>query len=115
MGRVDVLELVDTEQPDEEHFVILNAADSYEVTAQADFPFLYDGTRENPDLLRPGSYVLEISASTWPGKQDMTQKLRERWSSQCYLWTDSIMSQPMTFTIPKIRQVVDCSKFRGPQ
>ena len=73
MGRVDVSQLVDTERPDELHFVILHAADSYEVTAQGDFPFLYDGKDEDPGLLRPGTHVLEISAGTWPGKQDIPQ------------------------------------------
>ena len=109
MGRVDIQESVDTEEPSEEDFVILNPAHSYEVTAQGDLLYVYDGKDEDPSLLRPGNHVLEIKAGTWPGKQDKTPKLRERWSALGYLWTDWIMSQPMTFNIPKTRQVVDCS------
>lgn len=109
LWRPGELPPVDTEEPNEQAFVILNPADSYEVTAQADFPYLYDGKDEDPELLRPGSHVLEIRAGTWPGQQDLVPKLRERWRALGYLWTESIMSQPMTFNIPKTRQVVDCS------
>jgi hypothetical protein len=101
---------MDTEEPNERDFVILNPADSYEVTAQADLLFLYDGKKEDPDLLRPGNHVLEIKTGPWLGKQDITAKLRERWKALGYLWTEFVTSQPMTFNIPKTRQVIDCSK-----
>ena len=109
-GRVTVLEIIDTKAPNEE-FVILKPADSYELTVPAHFTFLYDGKDEDPGLLRPGDHVLEIRVQTWPVKQNVTTKLRKLWSDRGfgYLWTDSIMSQPMMFTIPKTRQVVRCS------
>lgn len=100
---------VDTEEPDEQLFVILNPGDSYEVSAPAHFPFLYDGKDDDPSLLRPGNHVLEIRAGTWPGKQDITTKLRERWRVHGYLWTESVRSQPMTFNIAKNPQVVKCA------
>ncbi|HEY0730756.1 MAG TPA: hypothetical protein VGD38_21905 [Pyrinomonadaceae bacterium] len=100
---------VDTEEPNAQEFVILSPGGSYEVTAQAHLPFLHDGKDDDPSLLRPGTHVLEIRAGTWPGKQDVATKLRERWRAHGYLWTESIMSQPMTFTIAESPQVVKCS------
>lgn len=108
-GWIGLPELDDTEEPNQQEFVILNPGGSYEVTAQADLTFLYDGKDEDPTLLRPGSHVLEIKAGTWPRNQDIATKLRERWRARGYLWTQSIVSQPMTFSIAKSPQVVKCS------
>jgi hypothetical protein len=108
ISRITVLQIIDSKEPSED-FVILKPADSYEVITPAHLTFLYDGKREDPSLLRSGSHVLEIRVGTWPGKQDLTKKLRELWSDRGYLWTDSITSQPMTFNIAKDRQVVNCS------
>lgn len=106
---VGVREVVDTEAPNEQAFVILNPAASYEVTAQADFPFISAGKNEDSDLLRPGRHVLEIRVKTWPGQQDATTKLRERWRAHGYLWSRSIISRPMMFSIVKRPQIVRCS------
>jgi hypothetical protein len=106
---VAVPELVDTDALSEQTFVILKPASSYEVTAQADFPFIYDGKDHDPDLLRPGQHILEIRVQTWPAQRDVIAKLRERWGTHGYLWTQSIVSRPMSFNIPERRQVVKCT------
>ena len=106
---IGVPELVDSETPDEQAFVILKPAASYEVTTQAHLPFINDAQTEDADLLRPGSHVLEIRVQTWPGQRDVTTKLRERWRAHGHLWTQSIVSQPMVFNIAKRPQIVGCS------
>jgi len=100
---------VDTQEPNEQIFVILKPAASYEVTTQAHLPFILDGKDEDSDLLRPGRHVLQIRVRTWSASQEVSIKLRERWRTHGYLWTRSIISRPMTFTIAKHPQVVRCS------
>lgn len=106
---IGVPEVVDSEAPDEQAFVILKPAASYEVTTQAHLPFIYDAKTEDADLLRPGHHILEIRVQTWPGQRDLTTKLRERWRAHGYLWTQSIISRPMEFNIAKHPQIVGCS------
>lgn len=101
---------VESERPNPERFVILKPAASYDTTTQADFPFIFDGKSKDASLLRPGSHVLQIRVRTWSEQQDVTISLRERWSGYGYLWTSSIVSRPMTFTIAKHPQLVGCSK-----
>ena len=103
------LESIDSDSPAEQTFVILKPGDSFEVTSQADLPFIYDGTNNDENLLRPGSYVLEIRARTWEGGPELAASLRERWQRHGYLWTKSLISRPMQFNVEKNPTVVRCS------
>jgi hypothetical protein len=102
-------DIVDSEKPNEQTFVILKPATSYSITTQGDFPFIFDGKSKDSNLLHPGRYILQIRVSTWSEQQDLTKRLRERWRTHGYLWTRSVVSRPMTFTIEKHPQVVRCS------
>jgi hypothetical protein len=102
-------DLVESDRPNPERFVILKPSAYYDTITQANFPFLFDGQKQDADLLRPGSHILEIRVRTWSEQEDATMRLRERWSTYGYLWTRSIISQPMMFTIAEHPQVVGCS------
>jgi hypothetical protein len=108
-SAVGPLELIDSEKPNEQTFVILKPATSYETSTHAHFPFIFDGKSKDSNLLRPGRHILQIRVRTWPEQQDTALSLRERWRTYGYLWTRSVVSQPMTFNIEKHRQVVGCS------
>lgn len=101
-------EQFDDEPPNEQAFVVLEPAAAYEVTAVAHLPFIYDGTNDDADLLRPGRHVLEIRVQTWLGQQDAATKLRERWRAHGYLWSKSIISRPMIFSIAERPAIVGC-------
>src|ERR1041385_7724388 len=45
-------DIVDSEKPDEQIFVILKPATSYNITTQGDFPFIFDGKSKDSNLLR---------------------------------------------------------------
>ena len=109
--RVGPPEVLDGERPDEQKFVILAPGDSYEVTSQAHFPFIFDGKDPDPVLLRPGRHVLEIRVETWPVAQDAAVELRDRWRTHGFLWTKSVISLPMTFDVAKQPQIVGCSNW----
>ena len=106
---VSPAEFGDGEAPDEETFVILQPSASYEVSAKADLLFIFDGKDKDPDLLRPGRHVLQIRVQTWPTAQNVGAKLRERWRSHGYLWTQSLISRPVEFNVAKHPNVVGCS------
>ena len=107
---VGLAEPLESERPNPERFIILKPAASYDTTTQADFPFIFDGNSEDASLLRAGRHLLQLRVQTWSERQGVTMSLRERWSSYGYLWTRSIVSQPMMFSIPEHPQVVGCSK-----
>jgi hypothetical protein len=100
---------LDTENPDKQTFVVLNPSASYEVTSQAHLPFIFDGKMEESSSLRPGRHILEIRVQTWPAPSEVAAKLRERWRAHGYLWTQSVISRPMTFDVAKHPTVLDCS------
>lgn len=102
-------EFDEAEAPDEQAFVILKPAASYEVTTNADLPFIFDGTNKDSTLLRPGRHVLQTRVQTWSAPQSVGRSLRERWKNHGYLWTRSMISQPIVFIIPKHPNVVGCS------
>ena len=108
-GLIGPPEDLDAETPDEQKFVILNPGAHYEVTGQAHLPFIYDGKTKDSDLLSPGRHILEVGVLTWFAPQDLAVKLRERWRTQGFLWTQSVISQPMAFDVAEHPQVVDCS------
>jgi hypothetical protein len=102
-------DLVESDRPDPERFVILKPSSSYDITTQADLLFIGDDNSKDPTLLRPGRHILQIRVRTWSEQQHMTMKLRERWSAYGHLWTPSIVSLPMMFIIAEHPQVVACS------
>ncbi|HEU4511118.1 MAG TPA: hypothetical protein VFR78_22995 [Pyrinomonadaceae bacterium] len=106
---VSAPEFRDGEAPDEETFVILEPSASYEVTTNAHLPFIFNGKDKDPDLLRPGRHVLQIRVQTWPAAQNVGAKLRDRWRGHGHLWTQSLISRPVEFNIPKHPSVVGCS------
>jgi len=108
-SRIGPPKSVESEEPDEETFVILKPAAFYEVTATAHFPFIFDGKTEDSDLLRPGRHILEITLQTWFSSQDVAVKLRERWLTHGFLWTEYVVSRPMAFSIAKNPRVEGCS------
>ena len=108
-SRIGPPEDVESEEPDEETFVILKPAAFYEVTATAHFPFIFDGKSEDSDLLRPGRHILEIGVQTWFSSQDVAVRLRERWLPHGFLWIQSVISRPMAFDVPKHPRVEGCS------
>jgi hypothetical protein len=87
--------------PDISQFVSVKSGDSY--SAEHDFVILPD------KKLRPGSYVLQFSVLTWHYAAASNIEWREKWHDKGYLWTNSLMSQPMPFIIDKDPKFAQCS------
>ncbi|HEV8428741.1 MAG TPA: hypothetical protein VGQ41_12645 [Pyrinomonadaceae bacterium] len=88
--------------PDESQFVILRAGESH----VEDHPFSIPAGDKK---LKAGSYVLQLSVLTWHYPRASNIQWREKWADRGYLWTDSLRSMPMTFTIPKVLPIEKCS------
>jgi hypothetical protein len=86
--------------PDESQFIILKSGESHSLNAR--FSIGLDGD------LSPGAYVLQLSVLTWHYPNASNIQWREKWRQKGYLWTDSITSQPMSFTVEKNYPVAKC-------
>jgi hypothetical protein len=88
-------------------FVVLRPNDHYKAESDVDLP-MKDSANPNPDFLGPGNYFLQINVSTWNESADLARKLRDRWRQQGTLWLDSVLSEPMSFTVEEHPKIVSC-------
>jgi hypothetical protein len=87
--------------PDESQFVILEAGDS----RAENHAFSVPGGGKK---LSPGNYVLQLSVLTWHYANASNIEWREKWRQKGHLWTNSVTSQPMSFTVYKNPVVTGC-------
>lgn len=91
--------------PDASLFVTLALGESLSVEKKLDL-FVYDGNKENEDLLHPGDYYLEVVVLTWYYPQTLKAEARKEWKQKGYLWTDPIKSGPLSFNVEKHRPFI---------
>jgi hypothetical protein len=80
-------------------YVLLNAGQTF--SAHGDTAVVFAPKRSDIAVIQgPGSHVLQFWAWTWPFvKPELEDRLRKGWQSKGYLWTKSVRSEPMQFTI----------------
>jgi hypothetical protein len=54
-----------------------------------------------------GTYVLQVQVDTWPYLSDVKQ-VRSKWKERGYLWSTSLTSVPMPFTIDSHHPIRKC-------
>jgi hypothetical protein len=81
---------------DESRLILLNKGASYEVAEE----FSLSITDDNDKVLRPGVHVLQVVVATWYHPLSNIE-WREKLRDKGYLWSDSVVSDPMPFEIPK--------------
>lgn len=95
---------IDLATPDTSIFVALDPGELYESEKMAIGPFglsvVFDERGANRGLV-PGEYYLQVEAITFPFLMDekKVDELREQWKSHGYLYTESLKSSPMRFTV----------------
>jgi hypothetical protein len=93
-----------TSELDETHFLSLKTGESYEVKDNLSiFP-----RHENRKRLRPGTHMLQVVVQTWPNPGASNVEWREKWRNRGYLWSDSLISDPMPVVIEKQPLVLKC-------
>jgi hypothetical protein len=89
---------------DELRFTLLKTGESYEVKDA----FSMKAEDESGKPLRAGTHLLQLLVATWYYPAVSNVEWREKWRDKGYLWSDSLVSDPMPFTVPKRPAVRDC-------
>ncbi|HZS48288.1 MAG TPA: hypothetical protein VFC63_24680 [Blastocatellia bacterium] len=82
--------------PDDTGFVILKPGESFDSQTTM---FIFLKIRRSRYIISPGSHVLDVTVSTWKYSEDLIPSFRTRVDQKGYLWTNSLTSQPLHFTI----------------
>ena len=91
--------LLQAREPERSEFVTLAPGESVTFKREISL-FVYDGTKETKDDLRPGNYVLQVRVAAWFYAADPAE-WEQKWGNQAYLWSENITSEPMSFTVEK--------------
>lgn len=87
-------------------FVILASGQSYDTSAEITIPV----PRVNPvaTIINAGSHYLQIGVWTWDESQNEAKVRRKAWQATGFLWSESVMSGPMPFTVRSQAKPSDC-------
>jgi len=95
-------------EPDLSGFTILKPGEAYDIDGPTT-SFIVEDERPNAKgSLFAGAYFLQVQVDTWSYSTN-TAELRRRWKNQGYLWSNPLVSVPMSFSVQKNRQVRTCS------
>lgn len=93
-------------RPTLNRFVFLGSGDSYKSVADVDIPV----PRLKPltASVDPGSHYLQIAVWTWSEPQEKAKRMRRKWRRDGFLWSETILSKPMLFTVVQRPEPEDC-------
>jgi hypothetical protein len=100
-------------EPPADYFVILKPQQSYVPvnTIKVVLSITESDKQTSKDYLGLGEHVLQLKIATWPLEDNRAAEFRNRWQAFGNLWTDSVLSLPMTFRIDRSRErsLSDCA------
>lgn len=85
-------------------FIVLTKGTSYEVEDR----FSITITDDSGKLLQPGQHLLQVVVLTWYHPLASNIEWREKWRDKGYLWSDSVLSEPMPFVVRKRPPLSKC-------
>jgi len=87
-------------------FAVLAPGQSYETSAEISIPV----PRANPvpAIINTGSHYLQIGVWTWDESQNEAEVRRTAWQDQGFLWSESVFSKPMPFTVRSQVKPANC-------
>jgi hypothetical protein len=93
-------------------FAILRPGETYdseeEVTIHTRSDELPSTRRRIGVDLNDGTHFLRIAVGTWPYVAD-PEPIRQVWKDKGFLWSGSLLSEPMPFSVDKAQPVIKCS------
>ena len=98
-----------SDAPDESSFVTLRSGQSHSIDVDLHLA-IYDGMKSTEHFLRPGVHILCIAVWTWYYQPSSAKAFRTRWRSKGVLWSDTVESMPMVFSVEKQPKLSVCSK-----
>lgn len=97
--------------PDLSRFVLLRQGEVYEFEQSVSFPtrsVSVPGAKPFPEIdISDGTHLLQIVVGTWPYVADPKPN-RKEWKGKGLLWTKSLLSEPMPFTVDKNEPITKC-------
>lgn len=87
-------------------FAILAPGQSYNTITEVDVSV----PRANPvpSIINPGTHYLQIGVWTWDGTQRDAKVKRRAWQAAGFLWSESVFSKPMSFSVTYQPKPADC-------
>jgi len=90
------------------YFVILKPNQSYSHRSVARVFVFREGRSGIAGAVRDGRHFLQLRVATWPGSGELYQELKAAWKEHGTLWGDSVLSEPMPFTVVPKRRLIKC-------
>jgi hypothetical protein len=97
-----------SDAPDESLFVTLLPRQSHSLDLEFQLA-IDDGTKATKRFLRAGDHVLRIAVWTWYYSPASARDFRTRWRKRGFLWSETVRSLPMTFSVEKQPKISICS------
>jgi hypothetical protein len=92
-------------------FIILAPGEVYEVESgwtRVHFT-VNDGSPHSEAGLSFGPHFLRIQVGTWPNASETAvSRMRRQWRDKGFLWTETVTSLPMQFTVDRNRPISNC-------
>jgi hypothetical protein len=88
--------------PELSHFAKLNVGESYATEHSVLIPVF------EKDDLQPGKYLLQVRVVTWYYRYDWSERFREQWRQEGFLWTKNVTSTPMEFEVKRGQPIGPC-------
>ncbi len=89
-------------------FVTLKPKETYETKTVAGIFVFRENSSDIDGGVGNGKHFLQLRVSNWYGSAENADQLQKSWKNRGKLWTDSIMSEPMRFTVVPKRRLVKC-------
>lgn len=87
----------------------LETGASHVATIQLYVPYIYDATDPRANALRPGDHVLQLLVWTWLDTKPFAASLQKQWRTRGFLWTETLVSEPVLFTVSNTKTISGCS------
>jgi hypothetical protein len=87
-------------------FAILASGQSYETSVEISIPV--PRADPLPTIINSGSHYLQVGVWTWDESQSAAGARRKTWQAEGFLWSESVFSKPMLFTVHPQPKPVDC-------
>lgn len=100
-------ERVAPKKPSPSRFIILSPGETYNTITEVSIPV--PRNKPLPPGVNPGTHYLQIGVWTWDESQSEAKLRRRLWQKEGFLWSESLFSKPMSFTVRLQPMAEDCN------
>lgn len=96
-----------TKRPPLRIFVILSPGETYQTVTEISLPVPRNDPL--PPDINPGNHYLQIEVSMWDQAESEARLKGRSWKNEGFLWSESVVSKPMPFTVRTHPNSEDCN------